>query len=132
MKKTCGTAEKSESNSNSFSWSDLLEGPGKNAMIIGIVLALLNQFCGCFAMLQYTGQIFKDAGSEMDPNKSGKINIFFFKLIDVNYVNFFHAAILVGAIQLVGSYVPTLLCDRTGRKVIFTLHFALSWSHIYA
>lgn len=80
----------------SLTWSDLTSGPGRRAMTIGIVLILLNQFCGCFAMLNYTANIFQAAGSSMSPNMS---------------------AIVVAIIQLVGSYVATILVDRAGRKV---------------
>lgn len=51
-------------------------------------------------MLNYAGQIFKDSGSHLDPKVS---------------------AIIIGIIQLVGTFAPTLLVDRAGRKVI--LHF---------
>lgn len=50
-------------NGNSLTWSDLTRAPGRKAITIGIVLAALNQFCGCFAMLNYTANIFKEAGS---------------------------------------------------------------------
>lgn len=83
--------------SDSIKWSDLMSGAGRKAMTIGIILAALNQLCGCFAMLQYTANIFKEAGSSMSPNMS---------------------AIVVGTIQLLGSYVATVLVDRTGRKVL--------------
>lgn len=81
---------------NSFDWSDLIQAPGRKAITIGIVLAALNQFCGCFAMLNYTAKIFKEAGSNMSPNMS---------------------AIIVGVIQLFGSYMATNLVERAGRKV---------------
>lgn len=79
-----------------FKWSDLIIGPGAKAMTIGIVLMILNQFCGCFAMLNYTSIIFKEAGSEMPANE---------------------AAIVVGVIQLVGACFPVFLVERIGRKV---------------
>ncbi|XP_055308413.1 facilitated trehalose transporter Tret1-like [Sitodiplosis mosellana] len=85
---------------NSLKCSDLMTGSGKKAMIIGIVLAALNQLCGCFAMLQYTANIFKEAGSNMSPNMS---------------------AIVVGVIQLLGSYVASALVDRAGRKFLFAV-----------
>ncbi|XP_031634206.1 facilitated trehalose transporter Tret1-like [Contarinia nasturtii] len=97
LKTMIGNVEKNESNSK-LSWSDLLNGPGKKAMMIGIVLSLLNQFCGCFAMLNYTANIFKEAGSSVSPNKS---------------------AIVVGVIKLIGSYISTNLVDRAGRKFLF-------------
>lgn len=85
-----------KSNVSLFKWSDLMVGPGAKAMAIGIVLMVLNQFCGCFAMLNYASNIFKEAGSTISPNS---------------------AAIIVGVIQLIGSCFPVLLVDRTGRKV---------------
>lgn len=56
----------------------------------------LNQFCGCFAMLIYTATIFQKSGSNLSPNMS---------------------AIIVGVIQVIGSYVTTALVERAGRKV---------------
>lgn len=52
----------------SLTWSDLTTGLGRKALTIGIVLSVLNQFCGCFAMLNYTANIFEEAGSNMKPN----------------------------------------------------------------
>lgn len=87
---------KSKMENGSFDWSDITRNPGRRAMTIGIVLVLLNQFCGCTAMLNYTAHIFKEAGSNLSPNMS---------------------SIIVGVIQLIGSYVATILVDRAGRKV---------------
>lgn len=68
----------------------------RKAIMIGVVLVWLNQFCGCFAMLNYAAKIFEDSGSSLTPNMS---------------------AIFVGLIQLVGAYISTFLVDRAGRKV---------------
>jgi Sugar (and other) transporter len=57
----------------------------------------LNQFCGCFAMLNYTGYIFAESGSNLSPNMS---------------------AIIVGLIQIFGSYFSTALVERAGRKLL--------------
>lgn len=90
---------------NGFNFSDILTNPGRKAFIIGTVLALVNQFCGCFAILNYTANIFQEAGSNMSPNMS---------------------AIVVGSIQFLGSVVATSLVDRTGRKVnVFHIHDTL-------
>lgn len=97
LKDTIGSGESEKCDENSLKWSDITTNPGKKAMIIGIILAALNQLCGCFAMLQYTANIFKDAGSNMSPNMS---------------------AIFVGVIQLLGSYAPAYLVEKAGRKVI--------------
>lgn len=91
---TDGKIEKS--NENSWEWSDLFRRPGRNAMIIGIALPALYQFCGVFALLNYTVVIFKEAESMLEPNL---------------------VPIVVGVIQLTGSYIATILADRVGRKV---------------
>lgn len=67
-----------------------------------MVLVTLNQFSGCFALINYTANIFAESGSDLDPNV---------------------AAIIVGVIQIAGSYVSTLVVDRFQRKVI------VSYSH---
>lgn len=97
-----GKAEKSVE--TSWEWSDLLKRPGKNAMIIGIALPALYQFCGVFAMLNYTVVIFKEAESMLEPNL---------------------VPIVVGVIQLSGSYLATILADRVGRKVFKISSIAL-------
>lgn len=98
--------EKEKETDTSLKWSDLVQA--RKSMIIGIVLALLNQFSGCFAMLNYTASIFKEAGSAMDPNTS---------------------AMVVGVIQLIGSYAATFLVDRAGRKVTNSSTPFFSMSH---
>lgn len=84
------------SSANSWEWRDLMQRPGKNALTIGIVLSALYSFCGVFAMLNYTVVIFKEAESMLEPNL---------------------VPIVVGVIQLAGSYLATILADRIGRKV---------------
>lgn len=96
LQNSLGEANTNPTEKSSWKWSDLATNPGKKAMTIGIILATLNQFCGCFAMLNYTATIFEEAGSTMSPNMS---------------------AIVVGVIQLIGSYVATNLVEKAGRKV---------------
>ena len=67
---------------------------------IGLGLLVANQGCGCFAMLNYTAMIFKKSGSSLPPTVS---------------------AIIVGLIQMVGSYVATLLVERAGRKILLLI-----------
>lgn len=76
--------------------SDFIETAPRKAMTISLVLGALNQFCGVFAMLNYTSTIFEISGSTMSPNAS---------------------AIVVSVIQIFGSYLSTALVDRAGRKV---------------
>lgn len=82
---------------SSLKWSDITTGIGRKAMTIGIVLALLARCSGLMVLLTYTANIFKDAGSNLSPNM---------------------ATIVVGVIQLIGSYAATFLVDRAGRKVL--------------
>lgn len=60
----------------------------------------LNQFCGCFAMLNFTATIFKESGSTLSPNVS---------------------SILVGGIQIVGAVLCTSLVEKTGRKSLLSV-----------
>lgn len=102
LKSTIGISDKS--NKNSFNWSDLLENPGRRAFFIGLGLAFLNQFSGCTSMLMYTGIIFKQSGSNLSSNSS---------------------TIIVGLIQLIGSFITTQLVERAGRKVL-KINFIIS------
>lgn len=60
----------------------------------------MHEFCGVFTMLNYTATIFRDSGSTISPKFS---------------------AIVVGLIQLLGTYMATFLVDRLGRKVLLIL-----------
>ncbi|KAH8412743.1 hypothetical protein KR009_005255 [Drosophila setifemur] len=78
-------------------WADFAETKTRKAFLIGLGLISFNQLCGCFAMLNYTAVIFEEAGASLPSTV---------------------AAIIVGAIQLMGTYVSTLLVERLGRKVL--------------
>lgn len=97
LQNTTGVTEKKlNSVEQKLQWSDFTAPASRRALKISFALVALNQFCGLFAMLNYTATIFKESGSEMTPNVS---------------------AIVVGIIQLLGSYVSTVLVERAGRKV---------------
>lgn len=68
----------------------------RKALFIGIVLITLNEFSGVFPMIHYTATIFEESGSNLTPNVS---------------------AICVGVLQIIGTYMSTILVDRIGRKV---------------
>lgn len=70
---------------------------GRKAFMIGMALISMHELCGCFTMLNYTAMIFRESGSTISPNFS---------------------AIIVGIIQLLGTYVATFSVDRFGRKVL--------------
>lgn len=72
----------------------------RRALIIGFVLSANLQFCGLFAVLTYTVNIFQEAGSDLSPNI---------------------ATILIGALQLSGSCASSLLIDKAGRKILLLI-----------
>ncbi|KAH8267459.1 hypothetical protein KR018_005244 [Drosophila ironensis] len=82
---------------NGVTWADFSELKTRKAFLIGLGLIAFNQLCGCFAMLNYTAVIFEQAGASIPPTV---------------------AAIIVGAIQLLGTYASTLLVERLGRKIL--------------
>lgn len=65
--------------------------------MIGLALIFMHEFCGVFTMLNYTATIFRESGSTISPKFS---------------------AIIVGLIQLMGTYCATFLVDRLGRKIL--------------
>lgn len=64
------------------------------------LLMAAHEVNGVFTMVSYTNLIFTKSGSALSPGVS---------------------SIIVGAIQLVGAYISTLLVDRLGRKVIIII-----------
>ena len=69
----------------------------RKALIIGTVLVTNLQFCGVFAILSYTVNIFQAAGSDLSPHAS---------------------TIIIGFLQLAGSCASALLIDKAGRKIL--------------
>lgn len=57
----------------------------------------MHEFCGVFTMLNYTASIFRQSGSTISPEFS---------------------AIIVGLIQLFGTFFSTFFVDRLGRKIL--------------
>lgn len=58
---------------------------------------LLNIFCGSFALVNYMSSIFAAIKTELDP--------------DIN-------TIIVGVVQVIGTYTATILVDNYGRRVL--------------
>uniref|UniRef100_A0A182P8A2 Major facilitator superfamily (MFS) profile domain-containing protein n=1 Tax=Anopheles epiroticus TaxID=199890 RepID=A0A182P8A2_9DIPT len=92
------SGEKDSTEQSSISLADFAPPSARKALLIGLVLVSLNQLSGCFALINYTAQIFADSGSDLDPNM---------------------AAIVVGAIQIIGSYGSTIIVDRCQRKHVY-------------
>lgn len=72
----------------------------KKGIFIGLVLMTTNQLSGLFAFLNYTADIFIDAGSTFNPNTS---------------------AIIVGALLFLGSLISLSIIDRFSRKFLYTV-----------
>ncbi|KAG4076487.1 hypothetical protein HA402_014451 [Bradysia odoriphaga] len=85
--------------------SDFLTNPGRKAMIIGIVLAALNQLSGAFVLIAYAGTVFQKSGSALSPNDS---------------------ALIIGFIQLIGTFLVPLSIEWTGRKVLYGISIVSS------
>uniref|UniRef100_A0AAG5DAG9 Major facilitator superfamily (MFS) profile domain-containing protein n=1 Tax=Anopheles atroparvus TaxID=41427 RepID=A0AAG5DAG9_ANOAO len=92
------SGEKDPTEQSGISLADFAAPASRKALMIGFLLVSFNQLSGCFALINYNAQIFADAGSDIEPNT---------------------AAMVVGAIQIVGSYGSTLLFDRCQRKHLY-------------
>lgn len=73
-----------------------VEPTNRKGILLGFGTVAMTQFCGSFAILNYTATIFRDAGSTMHPNV---------------------CAMVIGFIQLAAVTIIIFLIDRVGRKV---------------
>lgn len=87
---------KEKSADHAFEWKNVITNPGRKALIIGIVLALLNHISGNFALINYAGTIFKESGSVLEANES---------------------AIIVAMILCLSTFLSPLFISRLGRRV---------------
>lgn len=60
----------------------------------------LNQFCGVFAMMNFTATIFNESGSTLSPNVS---------------------SIIAGGTMIIGAVLCTFLVEKAGRKMLFAI-----------
>lgn len=86
--------------SSKFSMKDLKTKHARKVLAIGIVLMAMNQFCGVFAMMNFTATIFNESGSNLSSNFS---------------------SIIVGCVQILGAVLCTFLVERAGRKILFSI-----------
>lgn len=68
--------------------------------MIGVIIISVNQLSGLFVFLNYTADIFIEAGSTFSPNSSASI---------------------VGVLLLVGSLVSLAIVDRYSRKFLYSI-----------
>jgi len=63
-------------------------------MLFGLILMLVSAFSGAFALISYASSIFRESGSDIDPNSS---------------------AIALGALQICGTLNSIVIIDRISR-----------------
>ncbi|XP_063228377.1 facilitated trehalose transporter Tret1-like isoform X2 [Bacillus rossius redtenbacheri] len=81
-----------------LSWKEAFSTTAaKRALLISIGLMVLQQLSGVNAVIFYTSDIFKAAGSAMEPTV---------------------AAMIMGGIQVVATFASTQIVDRAGRRVL--------------
>jgi len=91
----------SESTQTKVSIRDLISSKGtRRALIIALGVMIFQQLSGINAVIFYSGDIFKAAGSTLDPKV---------------------ATIIVGVVQVVVTYISSTVVDRVGRKVLLLL-----------
>lgn len=91
----------SESTQTKVSIRDLISSKGtRRALIIALGVMIFQQLSGINAVIFYSGDIFKAAGSTLDPKV---------------------ATIIVGVVQVVVTYISSAVVDRVGRKVLLLL-----------
>ncbi|XP_058986816.1 facilitated trehalose transporter Tret1 [Musca domestica] len=85
------------SDSGSVTYKDFLTKDALQCFATAAVLLFVNQFSGIFAFVNYMSDIFSNSGSSMDPNT---------------------CTIIMGVVQIAGTYAATLLVDIFGRKIL--------------
>lgn len=76
------------------------------AMLIGPSLMAISQFSGTFCVVTYAVTIFTESGSNFNPNTS---------------------SIVLGSLQIFGTYCTSLLIDRVGRKLLLGISCGKKW-----
>lgn len=98
IQKEISEIEKEIENNELGSVKDLIFNKGlMKALGITITLLVLQQFTGIVVVLVYTQTIFDETGSSIPPEI---------------------AAIIIGVIQFLFSFVPPLIIDRWGRRIL--------------
>ncbi|EDW11065.2 uncharacterized protein Dmoj_GI16752 [Drosophila mojavensis] len=85
---------------NAFNYKDFLTRPALKAYSMAILLIFTNQFTGTFCFASYMSDVFTLSHTTLDIGM---------------------CTIIIGVIQIVGTYTTTLLCDRFGRKILLLI-----------
>lgn len=87
-------------NKNRLTFKEFRNPPIYRGIIIGMVLATLNQLCGCFTFMTYGVKIFEESGTHIDPQL---------------------ANITLGVLQCTGNLCTTQLVDKIGRRLLLVI-----------
>lgn len=90
-----------ETLAESSSWRELLRPGIRNMLLIGIALAVLQQWTGINTLFNYAGDVYRNAGY-------GANQIF----LDI---------VITGTINLLFTIISMLLVDRVGRRILMLL-----------
>ena len=85
-------------------FKDLLEPRMFKIIVLGVVLAVAQQWCGVNVLLYYATTIFQDAGSSVD---TALFNI-----------------VIIGAVNLIFTAIALFIVDRLGRRILMLSGFA--------
>ncbi|XP_055389753.1 facilitated trehalose transporter Tret1-like [Condylostylus longicornis] len=97
LKSIIRSNEDAERSSSSNACSQLLKRKNLKPLLISLGLMFFQQLSGINAVIFYTVQIFKDAGSTIDENL---------------------CTIIVGCVNFVATFIATIFIDRLGRKIL--------------
>jgi len=70
---------------------------GRHGLIVVLALFTVQQFCGVIAIINFTVDIFEEAGSSVAPTT---------------------ATIIIGGLQLIGVCASSVVVDRAGRRIL--------------
>ncbi|XP_023170728.2 uncharacterized protein LOC111599335 [Drosophila hydei] len=87
-------------NVNAFNYKDFVTPRALKAYSIAIMLIFTNQFTGTFCFASYMSDVFALSHTTLDIGM---------------------CTIIIGVIQIVGTYTTTLICDRFGRKILLLI-----------
>lgn len=92
-----------QTNQNSFSCRVLCRPLVLKALMIGVVLTFINQYSPCYTLILYGVMIFQQAGTQIDAHES---------------------TIMLGILQVLGTFSSTTLVDFIGRKSLLIISTA--------
>lgn len=72
----------------------------RTAISYSIVLMVLQQFCGCYVLLNYMTLYFEEVGSQLNPIQS---------------------SIIITMVQCVANILTTFLIEKLGRKILYVV-----------